>query len=260
MNLDCSDNRLTVLPPLPLCKRLNCSDNQLTFLPRLPRCSNPKFDNNPIDFYLMNLAWLDSQQQAQTKQQLRRQLSQQQKRQIQRTGPISLDPFVKPTLANDYAIYQASTLQQVPFKGMRGIDVTKVLPLEKAVQDYMAQQNQGKKTLMKKDIAKYIALIQSLRKEKLERLQAQELERARARSRSQTRTRAQAQVQTQAQARGGGGGGQERGQARGQARGGGAMMDVGDIDWLIDAWLAEESGGGGGGGRQARGGGGGGGH
>jgi hypothetical protein len=36
--LDCSGNQLTGLPALPACERLDCYDNQLTSLPALPVC------------------------------------------------------------------------------------------------------------------------------------------------------------------------------------------------------------------------------
>jgi hypothetical protein len=41
--LNCSNNQLTKLPPLPFCLRLNCSNNKITQLPPLPNCPNPIF-------------------------------------------------------------------------------------------------------------------------------------------------------------------------------------------------------------------------
>jgi len=166
--LDCSDNQITQLPELPNCVELDCSYNQITVIPPLPHCPEPIIDNNPIleaealALYQTNRAWWDSQQQRQLKQQLKHQLTQQQKRQIQRTDPISLQLFQSPALGDDFAIYEDSTLARIPFKGMRGLQVTRNVPLKQAVQKYKTQQDQAKKKSMKKDIAKYVALLQML--------------------------------------------------------------------------------------------------
>jgi len=132
----------------------------------LPNCSNPRIHHNPIlpiPLYKTNRAWWDSQQQRQLKQQLKNQLTQQQKKQIKRTDPISLQQFQSPALGEDFAIYDDLTLSHVPFRGMRGLDVTRNLPLKQAIQKYKTQQNQAKKINMKKDIAKYVALLQFFR-------------------------------------------------------------------------------------------------
>jgi len=165
--LDCCYNRITELPELPNCIKLDCSYNQITVIPPLPHCPDPIIDHNPIlppaPLYQSNRAWWASPQQKQTKQQLRKQLTQQQKKQVQKTDPISLQQFQSPALGNDFAIYDDSTLSRLPFKGMRGLDVTSNLPLKQAVKKYNTQQDPVKKRNMKKDIAKYVALLQTLR-------------------------------------------------------------------------------------------------
>jgi len=163
--LDCSWNQLTELPALLVVEELDCSYNQITVIPPLPNCPDPIIHHNaflPIPHYQTNLAWWDSQQQRQVKQQLKKQLTQQQKKQIQRTDPISLQQFQSPALGSDFAIYDDSTLSNLPFKGMRGLNVTRNLPLKQAVQKYKTHQDQVKKAHMKKDIAKYVALLQML--------------------------------------------------------------------------------------------------
>ena len=165
--LDCSHNQITVLPELPNCIELDCSYNLITQIPELLHCPDPIYDHNPIlppaPLYQINRAWWNSQQQRQTKQQIKQQLTQQQKKQVQRTDPISLQQFQSPALGNDFAIYDDSTLTNFPFKGMRGLDVTSNLPLKQAVKKYNTQQDPVKKRNMKKDIAKYVALLQTLR-------------------------------------------------------------------------------------------------
>jgi hypothetical protein len=174
-DLDCSHNQLTKLPSLPQCQWLYCSYNQIRVLPRLPHCPNPVIHHNPISLmstpnYQTNRAWWDSSQQRQIKQQLRKQLTQQQKKQIQRTDPISLQQFQHPALGDDLSIYDDSTLSKVPFRGTRGIEVRRNLPLKQAVQIYKTQQDPAIKSRTKKDIAKYIALLQMLQTYGLEDL------------------------------------------------------------------------------------------
>jgi len=57
---------------------------------------------------------------------------------------------------------------------LRGLNVTRNLPLKQAVQKYKAQQDQVKKAHMKKDIAKYVALLQMLKGYGLEELFGQQ--------------------------------------------------------------------------------------
>ena len=174
--LDCSNNQITQLPELPNCVELDCSYNQITVIPPLPHCPDPIIDNNPIlpvlpqALYQTNRAWWNSQQQRQLKQQIKHQLTQQQKRQIQKTDPISLQQFQSPALGDDFSIYDDSTLARVPFKGMRGLQVTRSLPLKQAVQKYKTQQDPAQKARKKKDIAKYVALLQMLQTYGLEDL------------------------------------------------------------------------------------------
>lgn len=177
--LDCSNNQITQLPELPNCVELDCSNNQITVIPPLPHCPDPIIDNNPIlpvlppALYQTNRAWWNSQQQRQLKQQIKHQLTQQQKKQIQRTDFITSQQFKNPVLGDDFAIYENKNLYQVisrKLRGMKGLDVTRSLPLKQAVQKYKTQQDQAKKRIMKKDIAKYVALLQMLQTYGLEDL------------------------------------------------------------------------------------------
>lgn len=65
-------------------------------------------------------------------------------------------------MGNDFVIYDDSTLSHVPFNSARGMRVLRNLPLKQAVQKYKIQQNEAKKKTMKKDIAKYVALLQMM--------------------------------------------------------------------------------------------------
>ena len=179
LNLNCSYNQITQLPELPNCVELDCSYNQITVIPPLPHCPDPIIDNNPIlpvlppALYQTNRAWWNSQQQRQLKQQIKHQLTQQQKRQIQRTDFITSQQFINPVLGDDFAIYENKNLYQVisrKLRGMKGLDVTRSLPLKQAVQKFKTQQDQAKKRIMKKDIAKYVALLQMLQTYGLEDL------------------------------------------------------------------------------------------
>jgi len=176
--LYCYHNEITELPELPNCLELDCSFNEITELPECPNCLVLEFSENPIVEQLAtfqtNLAWWDSQQQKQLKQQLRKQLTQQQKKQIQKKDPISLQQFQSPALGNDFAIYDDSTLTNLPFKGVRGLDVNRSVPLKRAVAKYKAQQDEAKKRSMKKDIAKYVEILQSLRGYGLQQLFGQQ--------------------------------------------------------------------------------------
>jgi len=174
--LDCSYNQITVLPELPNCIELDCSYNLITQIPELLHCPDPIYDNNPIvpvlppALYQTNRVWWDSPQQIQTKQQLRKQLTQQQKKQIQKTDPISLQKFESPALGDDFGIYDDLTLSHLPFNGVRGLPVTRNLPLKQAVQKYRTQQDPAQKARKKRDIAKYVALLQMLQTYGLENL------------------------------------------------------------------------------------------
>jgi Leucine-rich repeat (LRR) protein len=174
--LYCYDNQLTELPALPQCEILDCSNNKITVIPPLPHCPNPIIDNNPIvpvlsaELYRTNRAWWASPQQIQAKQQLKHQLTQQQKKQIQKTDPISLQQFKSPALGDDFAIYDDSTLSHLPFNGVRGLPVTRNLPLKQALQKYKTQLDPAQKARTKRDIAKYVSLLQMLQTYGLEEL------------------------------------------------------------------------------------------
>lgn len=168
--LNCVRNQLTELPALPLCEKLNCSNNKITVLPLLPNCPNPRFRYNPITMplYQRNLAWWTSPLQRQTKQQIRRQLTLQLKKQIQENDPISLQKIKSPAIGDDFAIYDDSTLSRLPFsRGARGIKVTRNLPLYQAIQQYKEQHDPAIKASKKKDIAKYVGLLQKIEQQKL---------------------------------------------------------------------------------------------
>jgi hypothetical protein len=107
----------------------------------------------------------------QFKQQVQRALTPQQKKQIQDTDVLGGFLKVKePALVNDLTIYDANSLQDIKlppyeFNGLRGIKVTKILPLQQAVKLYEAQTREREKRLIMRDIAKYVAFMEKFKNE-----------------------------------------------------------------------------------------------
>lgn len=112
--------------------------------------------------YSKNMKWWNSEQQTIIKKQLQTILSQQELDQINDIDPITFQKYKHPLLGDDLSIYQESNFAKLPFKGVRGLPVTKQILLKQAVQKYKKQANKKVKLSVGKDIAKYVEIIKKL--------------------------------------------------------------------------------------------------
>ena len=120
-----------------------------------------------------DLQWWKKDEQKPLKQQVQRALTPQQKKQIQQqTDIFTLQNIKDPVLGNDFLIYDGNSLRHhvkfpYRFKGSRGGMVTKILPLQQAFGIYKAETNPRQKQLKKRDIARYVALLEKLKEKRL---------------------------------------------------------------------------------------------
>ena len=117
------------------------------------------------------LQWWKKDEQKPLKQQVQKTLTPQQKKQIQQTDIFTLQNIKDPVLGNDFLTYDGNSLRQhvkfpYRFRSSRGGMVTKILPLQQAFGIYKAETNPRQKQLKKRDIARYVALLEKLKEKK----------------------------------------------------------------------------------------------
>jgi hypothetical protein len=104
----------------------------------------------------------------QIKQQVQKELTPQQKKQIHEMDIFTLQDINEPVLGNDFRIYDAKSLRQhvkrpYRFRGSNGEWVTGIMSLQQAVQKIKGGTDPQNEKWRKKDIARYVALLKKIK-------------------------------------------------------------------------------------------------